>query len=148
MSPPRRLAATLSRLDVRWWSSNTAVWQLLSFFSSCLESTPRGTNEKLAGEQKRSCHRRRNTEGQRCNVSFDMVPMEALRRPQVSVTSAPRGCRSAPTAAIRAWDHARGRSHRIPLKKEMSMWARKTTPAVPTQDAVLGVNRNPGDPGG
>lgn len=54
--PPRRLAATLSRLDIRWWRSNKAVWQLLSFFSSRLKSTLRGTNEKLAGEQKRSHH--------------------------------------------------------------------------------------------
>lgn len=64
--PPWRLAPALSRLDVRWWRSNKAVWQLLSFFSSCLEPTLRGTNEKLAGEQKRSHHTAATAQRARC----------------------------------------------------------------------------------
>lgn len=84
--PPRKLAATLSRLDARWWRSNKAVWQLLSFFSSCLESTLRGTNEKLAGEQKRSRHtaagaQRAGGGEPPSNASFDMLDRSAQAGP-------------------------------------------------------------------
>lgn len=125
--PPRRLAATLSRLDIMWWRSNTAGWQLLSVFSSCLESTLRGTNEKLAGVQKRSPHGRRRGASRplRCFLRPG-ADGSAQAAPGKCHISTPR-CRSAPAAALWPWGH----SHRILLETEMFTCARKTTPSVP-----------------